>query len=90
MLEFTKRFVQAGGKIQAGTDSITGGVPGLSLHHEMEMLVEAGLTPMQALKAATSWSAELLAGKKARAQSARRLDQSRAISPISWSSAPIR
>ncbi len=27
------------------------------------MLVEAGLTPMQALKAATSWSAELLAGK---------------------------
>jgi hypothetical protein len=62
--EFTKRFVAAGGKIQAGTDSITGGVPGLSLHHEMEMLVEAGLTPMQALKAATSWSAELLEGKK--------------------------
>jgi imidazolonepropionase-like amidohydrolase len=29
----------------------------------MEMLVEAGLTPMQALKAATSWSAELLEGK---------------------------
>ena len=27
------------------------------------MLVEAGLTPMQALKAATSWSAELLQGK---------------------------
>lgn len=63
VLEFTKRFVQAGGKIQAGTDTITGGVPGASLHHEMEMLVEAGLTPMQALKAATSWSAELLAGK---------------------------
>ncbi len=63
VLEFTKRFVQAGGKIQAGTDAITGGVPGASLHHEMEMLVEAGLTPMQALKAATSWSAELLAGK---------------------------
>ena len=63
VLEFTKRFVQAGGKIQAGTDSITGGVPGRSLHHEMEMLVEAGLSPMQALKAATSWSAELLAGK---------------------------
>src|SRR5262245_23574325 len=63
VLEFTKRFVQAGGKIQAGTDTITGGIPGASLHHEMEMLVEAGLTPMQALKAATSWSAELLAGK---------------------------
>jgi imidazolonepropionase-like amidohydrolase len=64
VMEFTKRWAQAGGKIQAGTDSITGGVPGLSLHHEMEMLVEAGLTPMQALKAATSWSAELLEGKK--------------------------
>jgi Amidohydrolase family len=35
----------------------------LSMHHEMEMLVEAGLTPMQALKAATSWPAELLQGK---------------------------
>lgn len=63
VLEFTKRFAQAGGKIQAGTDTITGGIPGASLHHEMEMLVEAGLTPTQALKAATSWSAELLAGK---------------------------
>ena len=31
----------------------------------MEMLVEAGLTPMQALKAATSWPAELLQGKNA-------------------------
>jgi len=63
VLEFTKRYVAAGGKIQAGTDTITGGTPGLSIHHEMEMLVEAGLTPMQALKAATSWSAELLEGK---------------------------
>jgi Amidohydrolase family/IPT/TIG domain len=63
VLDFTKRYVAAGGKIQAGTDTITGGTPGLSLHHEMEVLVEAGLTPMQALKAATSWSAELVEGK---------------------------
>src|SRR6266446_9007907 len=56
VLDFTRRFAAAGGKIQAGTDTITGGTPGLSMHHEMEMLVEAGLTPMQALKAATSWS----------------------------------
>jgi hypothetical protein len=54
VMEFNKRWVAAGGKIQAGTDIITGGTPGLSLHHEMEMLVESGLTPMQALKAATS------------------------------------
>lgn len=63
VLDFTKRYMAAGGKIQAGTDTITGGTPGLSLHHEMEVLVEAGLTPMQALKAATSWSAELVEGK---------------------------
>src|SRR5262249_55779578 len=58
-----RRYVAAGGKVHAGTDTIAGGVPGLSTHHEMAMLVEAGLSPMQALKAATSWPAELLEGK---------------------------
>src|SRR5262249_56789650 len=67
--EFNNRWVAAGGKIQAGTDIITGGIPGSALHHEMEMLVESGLTPMQALKSATSWSAEILEGKnKARGE----------------------
>ena len=63
VFEFVRRFVEAGGRIQAGTDTISGGVPGLSVHQEMQMLVEAGLTPMQALKSATRWSAELLEGK---------------------------
>lgn len=63
VLELTRRFAAAGGKIHAGTDIVSGGTPGLSEHYEMEMLVEAGLTPMQALKAATSWPAEILAGK---------------------------
>jgi len=49
-LEFLNRFVRAGGKLQAGTDSPSGGTPGLSLHQEMELFVEAGLTPMQALQ----------------------------------------
>jgi hypothetical protein len=67
--EFNRRWVAAGGKIQAGTDIITGGIPGFTLHHEMEMLVESGLTPMQALKSATSWSAEIVEGKnKARGE----------------------
>jgi Amidohydrolase family len=67
--EFNKKWAAAGGKIQAGTDIITGGIPGSALHHEMEMLVESGLTPMQALKSATSWSAEILEGKnKARGE----------------------
>src|SRR5215467_13650449 len=61
--EFNRRWAAAGGKVQAGTDIITGGIPGFALHHEMEMLVESGLTPMQALKSATSWSAEILEGK---------------------------
>jgi hypothetical protein len=62
--EFLKRFVQAGGRIQAGTDTASGGTPGLGLHHEMEMLVELGLTPMQALQSATSWAAAILTGRK--------------------------
>ncbi len=61
--EFVRRFVQAGGKIHSGTDAPSGGTPGLSLHHEMELLVEAGLKPMQALQASTSWPAEMLAGR---------------------------
>ncbi len=63
--EFLKRFVAAGGKIQAGTDSPSGGTPGLSLRHEMELLVEAGLTPMQAIQAGTLWSGEILSGPRA-------------------------
>jgi hypothetical protein len=60
--EFMRRFMAAGGKVQAGTDAITAGVPGLGLHQEMRLLVETGLTPMQAIKAATRWSAEQLEG----------------------------
>ena len=61
--EFLKRWVALGGKLQAGTDTISGGTPGIALHHEMELLVEAGLSPLQALRSATSWSADMLAGK---------------------------
>lgn len=61
--EFIRRFVAAGGKIQAGTDTVSGAMPGLGLHQEMQMLVEAGLSPMQALQSATRSSAELLEGR---------------------------
>lgn len=38
----------------AGTDvSIPMMVPGVSLHQELELLVEAGLTPLETLRAAT-------------------------------------
>ncbi|MBI2188793.1 MAG: amidohydrolase family protein [Acidobacteria bacterium] len=58
--QFLARFVRAGGKIYAGTDSSAATTPGLSLHHEMQLLVDAGLTPMQALLAATANAAELI------------------------------
>ncbi|KAI0843403.1 putative hydrolase [Hypoxylon sp. FL0890] len=52
----------AGVPILAGTDANNSGiftiVPGLSLHHELELLVRAGLTPLEALRAATSLAAE--------------------------------
>ncbi len=59
---FVKQYVQAGGKVLSGTDAPGVAAPGLGLHHEMELLVEAGLTPMEALKSSTSWAADLLAG----------------------------
>lgn len=61
--EFTRRYVAAGGKIVAGPDvgaADHGLVPGLAIHLEMQALVDAGLTPMQAILSATKWTAELL------------------------------
>jgi hypothetical protein len=59
MLRFIREYVQAGGKVMTGTDTAGWAVPGLGLHHEMEILVdEAGLTPMQVIQAATRNPAE--------------------------------
>ena len=58
--QFLAEFVRAGGKVYAGTDSSAATTPGLSLHHEMQLLVDAGLSPMQAIMAATSNGADLL------------------------------
>jgi len=49
-----RAFVAAGLPVLAGTDSLVPGVvPGTSLHDELAALVSAGLTPYQALDAAT-------------------------------------
>jgi imidazolonepropionase-like amidohydrolase len=51
----------AGVRILAGTDAPMPQVyPGFSLHKELELLVEAGLSPADALRAATIWPAEFL------------------------------
>ena len=62
--EFTRRYAQAGGRIITGPDSGPSSGPanlaGLAMHVEMEALVDACLTPMQAIQALTKWAAELL------------------------------
>ena len=62
--EFTRRYAQAGGRIINGPDSGPSSGPanmaGLAMHVEMEALVDAGLTPMQAILSSTKWAAELL------------------------------
>jgi hypothetical protein len=62
--EFVKRWVQAGGKIMGGTDDPFPGATGFNQHMEMAMLVEVGLTPMQALKAMTIWGAEVMTSRR--------------------------
>lgn len=53
--EFLKLFVDQGGKLIASTGAPSGGSPGVSLHNEIRMYRESGLTPMQAIQAATIW-----------------------------------
>lgn len=60
-LDMVKRMHDAGVPIGAGTDTPIGiALPGYSLHTELERLVDAGLTPMDALIAATVRPAEFL------------------------------
>ncbi len=52
-------------KIAFGTDSgIPTRFPGYFEHRELQLMVEAGLTPMQAIVAATGTNAEILGGAK--------------------------
>ena len=57
----TKALAAAGVRLRAGSDAMNpGAVPGFSLHEELELLVAAGLTPYQALRAATASAGEFL------------------------------
>jgi imidazolonepropionase-like amidohydrolase len=60
-LAVVKAMNNAGVSFMAGTDATAPNVfPGFSLHEDLFYLVEAGLTPMQALQAATTKTAEFL------------------------------
>jgi hypothetical protein len=60
MLDVVGRMHRAGGRILAGTDAPWLVVPGFSLHDELVLLVKAGFTPADALRAATLETAQFL------------------------------
>jgi len=59
MVKVMKMYHDAGGKLLAGTDCSSWAIPGLVMHHELDVFVnEAGLTPMEAIVTATRNPAE--------------------------------
>ncbi len=58
--ENVRRLNAAGVAILAGSDTQSGVLPGAGLHRELALLVEAGLTPAEALRAATLTPARFL------------------------------
>ena len=60
-MDMVAQMQKVGVKILAGTDAPAPYVfPGSSLHDELQLLVEAGLTPLEALQSATKSPAEFL------------------------------
>jgi imidazolonepropionase-like amidohydrolase len=61
VLQLTKILYDHGVTIMSGTDIPNFGlIPGISLHHELELLVKAGINPLNVIKIATSNGAEAL------------------------------
>ncbi len=60
--EFLRKYAEAGGKVLAATDA--GILPGLSLHYEMQMLVDAGIPAMKVIQGTTLWAAESIGQQK--------------------------
>jgi len=59
MVRFMKMFHDAGGKLLAGTDCSSWAIPGITMHHELDIFVEeVGLTIMEAIVTATRNPAE--------------------------------
>jgi hypothetical protein len=57
--QFLRDFVNAGGRVIPGTGA-GNTTPGIALHREMELMVDAGLEPMEVICASTLRSAEFL------------------------------
>ena len=59
-MEFEVAFVRAGGRLLAGIDPIDGVIAGFGDQREVELLVEAGFTPLEAIKIASLNGAQFL------------------------------
>ena len=65
---FMKTFIDAGGKILVGQDVTSvnhpTSLPGVATRREIQLLVDAGVSPMKALQAATLWPAQVIGKSK--------------------------
>ena len=59
-MRFHKMFVDAGGHLVVSGNTNDAWVPGVDLHQEMQIMSEAGLTPMQIIMGSTKYPAEML------------------------------
>jgi predicted amidohydrolase len=57
---FHKMFVDAGGHLVVSGNTNDAWVPGVDLHQEMQIMIEAGLTPMQVIVGSTKYPAEMV------------------------------
>ena len=61
---FSKTFVDAGGRLLLGPDTTSINhatmLPGVVTRREMQLLVDSGVSPMQAIQAGTLWAAEAI------------------------------
>ena len=68
-------MVERGVRLTAGTDATTHlMIPGFSLHRELESMVRNGMSPAQALRAATAVPAELMSSNAGRIEPGRAAD----------------
>jgi hypothetical protein len=60
-LRFHRMLIEAGGRVLIGTDGGNFALPGLGVHHEMQVFSDdMKLPPMQIIQAATKWAAETM------------------------------
>ena len=59
-MRFHKMFVEAGGHLVVSGNTNDAWVPGVDMHQEMQVMADAGLTPMQIIQGSTKYAAEML------------------------------